>query len=160
MADSKQLKQAKNAYSTLCSMLDNRGWNYDKNENELSISCMVQGKDLPFKILFNIDTDHSLINLFSYLNLKIPTEKLVNTAVAVNIINSVLVDGSFDYDILNGNILFRLTSSYRDSLISEKAFEYILNVSCSTVDLYNDKLDALLKDEYTTEELYSFTRGK
>ena len=160
MADLKTLKQAKQAYNTLCSMLDNRQWKYSKNEEDLSIECRVQGDDIPMNIFFQIDTDHSLINLYSHLDVEVPKEKLVETAVAVNIINSVLVDGSFDYNILKGNILFRLTSSYKSSLISEKAFEYILDVSCSTVDQYNDKLDALIKGEYSLSDLYILTHGE
>lgn len=160
MADLKNLKQAKQAYNTLCSMLDNRQWKYSKNEEDLSIECRVQGDDIPMNIFFQIDTDHSLIILYSHLDVEVPKEKLVETAVAVNIINSVLVDGSFDYNILKGNILFRLTSSYKSSLISEKAFEYILDVSCSTVDQYNDKLDALIKGEYSLSDLYILTHGE
>lgn len=160
MADLKTLKQAQQAYNTLCSMLDNRQWKYSKNEEDLSIECRVQGDDIPMNIFFQIDTDHSLITLYSHLDIEVPKEKLVETAVAVNIINSVLVDGSFDYNILKGNILFRLTSSYKSSLISEKAFEYILDVSCSTVDQYNDKLDALIKGEYSLSDLYILTHGE
>ena len=77
-------------------------------------------------------------------------------ALAVNMINSSIIDGSFDYNILNGNLLFRLTSSFKNSLISENAFEYIIYISCSTVDKYNDKLDSLAKGDYTIEELYKF----
>ena len=159
MADTKELKQAKFAYSTLCSMLDKRGWNYSKNDEKLSIECGVQGQDLPISIYIKIDTEHSLISLLSYLNFEVPKEKLVEAAVAVNIINSVLVDGSFDFNILKGNILFRLTSSYKDSLISEKAFEYILEVSCVTIDQYNDKIKDLLDDKYTLDELYNLTHS-
>ena len=70
MADSKQLKQAKNAYSTLCSMLDNRGWKYEKKEEDLKITCTAKGDDLPIDILIEIDVERSLICFYSYLGVK------------------------------------------------------------------------------------------
>lgn len=160
MSDTREMKQAKFAYNTLCTMLDNRNWNYSKNEENLSIECGVQGDDIPINILFEIDSEHSLISLYSYLDLTVPSERLVDAAAAVNIINSTLIDGSFDFNILKGKILFRLTSSYKSSLISESAFEYILAVSCSTVDQYNDKLDAFMKGEFSLKDLYIMTHGE
>ena len=156
MSDTREMKQANRAYNTLCTMLDNRNWKYEKKEEDLKITCTAKGDDLPIDILIEIDVERSLICFYSYLGVKTSSDKRGKMALAVNMINSSIIDGSFDYNILNGNLLFRLTSSFKNSLISENAFEYIIYISCSTVDQYNDKLDSLAKGDYTIEELYKF----
>jgi hypothetical protein len=62
------------------------------------------------------------------------------------------VDGCFDYDLSDGQILFRLTSSYRDSLLSEALFEYMVMVSASTIDKYNDRFFMLAKGMISLEQ--------
>ena len=42
-------------------------------------------------------------------------------------------------------ILFRLTSSYRESILSEDLFEYMIMIAASTVDVYNDKFFMISK---------------
>jgi hypothetical protein len=46
---------------------------------------------------------------------------------------------------MDGSIVFRLTSSYLNSEISEDLLEYVLMVSAATVDEYNDKFLMLAK---------------
>jgi hypothetical protein len=74
-------------------------------------------------------------------------------SLAISAVNYTMVDGSFDYNFLNGNTLFRLTSSYRNSMISTTALEYMLMVSCNTVDEYNDKLFMLCKGMMSLEDI-------
>ena len=79
-------------------------------------------------------------------------------AIAISAANYAMVDGSFDYNIANGNILFRLTSSIRESLVSKDMFEYMLFVSCSTVDNYNDKFLMLFKHVMSLEDFIKFCK--
>ena len=59
--------------------------------------------------------------------------------MAVCVANYGLINGSFDYDLSDGEIRFRLVSSYRESILSEALFNYMIVVSAGTVDDYNDK---------------------
>ena len=140
MADNKQLIYAKEAYNGLCRSLDNIGWKYQRMDDEMKIMFGVNGDDLPMTFLAIIDADRQLIRLISLLPFKMNRDKIVEGAVAVCAINYLLADGSFDFDIEEGNILFRLTSSFRNSLLGEDAFKYIVGVACHTIDIYNDKL--------------------
>ena len=49
-------------------------------------------------------------------------------------------DGSFDLDIRDGELSFKLTSSYMDSLLSKDALNYMFAMACMIVDRYNDRL--------------------
>ncbi len=156
MEDEKNTKQAQAAFRTLCEMLDERGWHYEKNPEELFISCSAQGDDLPMEIRICVDAERQLILLLSHMPFNIPEDKRTALAIAVSAANNGMIDGSFDYDYQDGNIFFRMTSSFRDSLVGKEAFEYMLYCSCYTIDRYNDKFLMVAKSNMSNEEILNF----
>lgn len=153
MAEQNQIKQAKAVFKTLCDMLDDKKWHYDKDENNLRIECGVQGDDLPMNIRMEVDAERMLVVLYSQMPFKVAEDRRSALAVAVSVANYGMVDGSFDYNYLNGNIVFRLTSSYRDSLIGKEMLAYMLACSCHTVDEYNDKFLMVAKSNMSYDEI-------
>ena len=49
-------------------------------------------------------------------------------------------------------MMFRMTSSYRESTLCEELFKYMIMVASSTVDGYNDKLFMLAKGMITIQQ--------
>ena len=156
MSDDKKLKQAQVAFKTLCEMLDSNGWRYNKDEKNLVINCSARGEDLPMELKIEIDVDRMLIVLLSPMPFLVSEERRIALAVATSVANYRLADGSFDYDMRSGRILFRMTSSFRDSLIGKDLFEYMLFVSCKTIDDFNDKFLTISKNNASTEEIIKF----
>ena len=156
MAEEKALRQAKAAYDTLCETLKERKWHYEGDDENLEITCGARGDDLPMEIRIRVDPERLIVTLLSELPFSIPEDKRVETALAVSVINYALADGSFDYNFLDGSLVFRMTSSYRESLVSKDMFEYMLYVSCKTIDDYNDKLFMIVKNNMTIEDLIRF----
>ena len=146
------MKKAVEVYDTLCSMLDNIGWKYDKVEEKLMIKSGVKGEDLPIDFLVIVKPRNQVVQFISSMPFNMPEDKRVEGALAVCTANYGLVDGSFDYDLSDGQIVFRLTSSYRDSLLSEALFEYMIMVSASTIDNYNDRFFMLAKGMISLEQ--------
>jgi len=72
-------------------------------------------------------------------------EKRVDGAIAVCAANYGLADGFFKYDITDGKIMFKLTSSFCDSDIAEDLLEYVIHYSISVIDEYNDQFLAINK---------------
>ncbi len=66
-------------------------------------------------------------------------------------------DGCFDYDVHDGSILFRMTTSWRGGAISDDVFEYLMMVACRTIDEYNDKLLMISKGVMSVDDLYKLT---
>lgn len=156
MADETQLKQAKIAFDTLCEMLDEIKWKYEKDEERLVVTCSAQGDDLPIDVRMEVSAERQGVSFMSELPFTVPEDKRVEVALAIHVINYALADGSFDYNLGNGRVLFRMTSTFKGSLLGKEAFEYILDVTCGTVDDYNDKLLMIMKDRMTIEELVKF----
>ena len=146
------MKKAVEVYGTLCSMLDNINWKYDKIEEKLMIKSGVKGEDLPIDFIVVVKPRNQVVQFISSMPFNMPEDKRVEGALAVCTANYGLVDGSFDYDLSDGQIIFRLTSSYRDSLLSEALFEYMVMVSASTIDKYNDLFFMLAKGMITLEQ--------
>ena len=158
MADEKVLKAAKEAFATLCAMLDEKDWHYDRDDEKLLVECGANGDDLPIDIRIKVDADKQIVSLYSSLPFRVPEKERVLAAIALSAVNYNMVDGNFDYNIGNGAILFRLTSSFRESLVSKEMFEYMLLVSCLTVDRYNDKLLMLIKNVMSLEDFINFCK--
>ena len=115
------------------------------------------GDDIPMEFVVFIDTDRQLVRMLSRLPFKFPEDNRVNGAVATSYINYKLADGSFDYDYSTGEVTFRLTATFIDSLISEDLLLYMVACACYTVDEYNDKLLMVAKgmlpiDQFISED--------
>lgn len=145
MADEKMI-QAQAVFKTVCAALDQNEWKYDKNEDELTIRCGVNGDDLPMNITVNVDAKRSLLLVFSTLPFTVSEDKRLDLAIAVSVVNNNLVDGSFDYDLSDGSLFFRLTNSFIESSIGKELVRYMIACTCSTVDDYNEKFLMLGKN--------------
>ena len=145
MSQEYNMKQALEVYGVLCSMLDHIGWKYEKVEDKLMIRSGVRGDDLPIEFIVMVKPRNEVVQLLSAMPFNMPEDKRVEGALAICAANYGLIDGSFDYDLSDGQIVFRLTSSYRDSLLSEELFKYMVMVSAGTVDKYNDRFFMLAK---------------
>lgn len=154
MADEKRAR-AQRVFRGLCDNLDARKWNYRKDEDRLRIECSAHGDDLPIDLSVRVDADRQLLMLLSTLPFNVPEDKRLDLAIAISHVNDRLVDGSFDYNISDGHILFRMTSSFIDSEIGSDLFTYLVGCSCQTIDAFNDKLMKLSLDLMSVEEFVS-----
>lgn len=152
MAEIKNLELAKATFETLCKSLDAQDWHYKKDEEKLIIECGARGEDLPMDFNVHVDADRMIVSLLSFLPFKIQEDKRLEAAVAVCAINNVSIDGCFDYDVATGNLFFRMTNSFLESVLDEEVFKYMLILSCQFVDKYNDKFLMLSKGMITLEQ--------
>ena len=146
------MQKAKEVFDVLVRMLDTRDWKYEKHEEKLLIKSGIKGDDLPVEFIVVVKPRNEVVQFISMLPFNMPEDKRVDGAIAVCAANYGLVDGSFDYDLRDGEIIFRMTSSYRDSKLSEDLFEYMIMVAASTVDQYNDKFFMLAKGMMSVQQ--------
>ena len=147
---------AKEVYDTLCGLLDHLEYKYERDDERLQIKCMCIGDDYPIDIRIRINQSLQIISLLSTIPIEVEEVKRPEMSCAVSAANYRMVDGSFDFDYLTGNMVFRMTSSYRDSMISEELLAYMFFVSCHTVDEYNDKFVMLNQGELDLESFIKY----
>ena len=145
MADELKRKYAEQAFSTLCAALNARNWNYEVEEDKLLVHFGVSGDDIPMKFIIFVDVDRQMVRLLSPLSFKMSEEKRVEGAIATCAASYGMADGSFDYDISDGSISFRMTESFRNCSLGEGVIQYLISCACAMVDQYNDKFLALSK---------------
>ncbi len=152
MADEKKIELAKQVYKTLCDAIDSREWTYDKDEDDLIVRFGVSGDDIPMRFIIVVDADRQLIRVLSFMPFNMCEEKRIEGALATCEATFRLTDGSFDYNIFDGSIAFRMTASFRESIIGEELFQYMISCSCVTVDRYNDQFLAIDKGILSVED--------
>lgn len=152
MAEQIKTEQAKNVFATLCRSLEKNNWSFSKDEDNMTVECGAQGDDLPMEISIQVDAERQVAVLLSHMPFLIKENKRFDVAVAVSAINNALVDGSFDYNVTDGRMYFRMTNSFIESDIGEEVFAYMLACSCRTIDEYNDKFLMLSKGMVSLEQ--------
>ena len=135
MADAK----AKRVYATIIASMDAQNLKYTRDDENLRVNLTFSTDDLDVSLRFFVDENRQLVRLLSFLPGSFPEDKRVEGAVATCIANHGMVDGSFDYDFSDGEIVFKLVNSYRDSDISTEVVAYMLRVALGMVDQYNDR---------------------
>ncbi len=152
MEDVRKEKLAKNVYLNICSMFENMNFNHERDDEELVIRSTVHGDDIPMDIIIIVHPDSETVSFFSPMPFKVPEDKISEMALAVAVANNGLRNGSFDLDISDGSIVFRMTASYVDSILGEELFRMMLIVSSDTIDRYNDKFLMLSKGIISLEK--------
>jgi len=145
MSDEIKKNHAIKVYETLCEALEKREWKYDKKEDKMVVYFGVSGDDLPMDFIITVDEDRQLIRLISPMSFKMSEEKRIDGAIATCVASYGMADGSFDYDLSDGRIVFRMTASFIDSEIGEDLFQYMISCACAMVDMYNDQFLAIDK---------------
>ena len=139
MATNNNAKHGASVFRTVCQALDDRKWVYQKDEANLHVRVTVTGEDLPMTLNIRVDDENDLVKIHSTL-FKISEEKRVEGALVISAINYRLIDGCFDYDLRDGEVLFRQVSCYRGGIVGKGMIDYMIRCSLSTIDEYNDDL--------------------
>lgn len=152
MEEDKKIKQAQQTFVTLCEALDHRSIRYHKEEEKMWVRFGVRSDGLPVDILLRIDRQRQLVVLLSQLPFRMNRDHLTDGALAVASVNFLLADGSFDYSLKDGGIMFRLTESFQDSMLGEALFEYMIVTAVRTVNQFSDRFLMLSKGRMTLQE--------
>lgn len=150
---------ARQLYENFCKHMDSHRWVYEKDDANLSINCQVTGEDLPFMFHVRIDERLKILCVYTTLLPDIPEDKRLEVAVAVNAINNRTLDGSFDFGFNNGMLVYRITTSYRDIVITPFIMEHMIGISGHYVDRYNDKFANLVTGKMTIDEFIAFVNN-
>ncbi|MBQ9930359.1 MAG: hypothetical protein IJO72_06240 [Oscillospiraceae bacterium] len=147
MIDETKMAQAKKVYQTLCEAIERRNWKFGKDEEKLLVHFGVRGEDLLMQFILIVDAERQLIRLLSPMPNKMSEGKRMEGAIATCAASYGLVDGSFDYNLPTGEIIFRMTASFRSSEIGEGMLQYMISCACAVVDKYNDQFLGIDKGE-------------
>ena len=147
-------KKAEDVFQILCSAFDKQGIIYEKDEESLSVSVVSGGEDLPMGFRIEIVERIQTILLRSPIPIDVKPSKRLDMAVAVTRANHIILDGCFDYNLKEGIVSFRMTSSFLDIEVSEEEFLYMIRIAYSVVEDFNDRFDAVNNGKLEPERIY------
>ena len=156
MAGNKE-KYALDNYKLVCKCLDELEVVYKKDDEKLEASFLFkddEGKNyVPF---FSINPDQQLIVLNVYPDFVISHENILPVAIAISQINYGLFDGSFDLNVASGDIAFKLTTNFWDSLLSTEVVKQMLMVGLDGAREFFPTIKKISDNELDVDEfLYS-----
>ena len=139
-------------YQMIKDHLNGRKFHFEAHDDDLVITLTVHGEDLPQLTIIRVMDDRDVIQVLSPIPGNIPEEKRAEAAVAVAAANMGMINGSFDFDLKDGEIRFRVAQSYAGIEPSEELIEYILGIAFFTTDKFNDKFFMYQKGMLSLEE--------
>lgn len=143
MTDEMKKYKAQQAFDTLCASLDKDNWKYGKKEEEFIVYYNETGDDLTMQCLIMVDAERQVIRFLSTLPVQLSDDKLIEGAVACCIVNSQVAYGSFDLAIPDGRLTYRMTYSFKDSIMGKDFYREMRCFATTVLDKYNDKFVAL-----------------
>jgi hypothetical protein len=141
MATEKQKKAAAQVFDTVIRHLDGNGLKYEVREaqgDDLMIHLTMRGDDLPISLYIIVDADRELLMIKSPEFSNFGEEQISDAAKAVCAINYAIADGSYALDVEDGSIMWTITATFRGSLLGDEAIHYLIGVSVTTLDRFND----------------------
>ncbi len=152
--EQKRMKNAAQNAEVLLAMLDHQKLKYtieERTEVRTHIRIHFTGEDIPMTLHIILRTDRQIVSVLSVLPFKIGEARRQDAAIAVAAANHGLIDGSFDLNMQTGEIRFRLTSCFIETVLSEALYSYLMYVSAETIDRYNDRFRDLNEGKLNLE---------
>ena len=132
-------------YNTLCAAIEKRNWRYDRDDEKLTVYFGVNGDDIPMRLIMRIDEERQVLQTLSPLPFEMSESKRIEGAIAACAASYGLADGYFEYDLSDGMIVYKLSTSFRESILGEGVMAYMMDCTLAIVDQYNDMFLALEK---------------
>ena len=144
--------EAERVYNKFKAYLGKREMKFETFDNDLVIKITVRGQDLPQPTIIRVLADRDIVQIVSPTPYNTPEDKRQDAAVAAAVANYGLTNGSFDFDIRDGEVRYRITHYYGDTEMTENQVEYLLNCIWFTTDRYNEKFFMLGMGRMTVQE--------
>ena len=133
-------KEAKNAYKLFQKVCDKYNFKYDANDEKYRVELGINGDNMNVKIVFMANANIDVAYVLSTLPFTVNAAYINDVAQAVNLINSRLSLGSFDFSERKNEIVFRMATNYTGMEATKEAIEPLLLFTYSCVNKYNKHL--------------------
>ena len=143
----------KNICDLVCSAIAKSGAKYD-----------VMSYDDSYDIFFNDYVGEDFINLhfeivgnpkIVVLTSKLPLGcKKIDMSMATSVINDYLINGSFDFDIKEGSITYRIVTCWVEEMKERTPFEYLISKAKEDIKVYGGYLKDIQEDKIDFNTLH------
>lgn len=145
------MQTTKEIFDIISTALEEKNMLCDKHEDMLIIRSWSLSK-APIEFCMLIDATRKSVTFFSIYDFKIPEEKRIDGAAAVCKV-CFRVNGTFDYDLNDGSIQYRLSTWYKYAPLTVEHVKYMIDIGLASVILQEDKLHSFAIGQMTLKEL-------
>ncbi len=145
-------ERAQLVYNTLKESLDESGWSYTPNDENLFVETGAKGDYMSIPLYVIVKKNEQLVEVLSQLPYVFSSDRLVEGALAICETNEHLNYGCFEYSIFTGEIAYRVASSFFEGIITRDVIRHMIQIACYTVDEINAKLHPLATGKITLKE--------
>lgn len=145
------MQTGKEVINIIADALEEKNMPCEKHEDMLIIRSWSLSKD-PIVFCMVIDEKRGNVTFFSKYKFNVPEEKRIEGAAAVCKI-CFRVNGTFDYDLTDGSIQYRLTTWYKYAPLTVGHIKCTIDIGLATVILHEDKLYSFAKGQTLLKEL-------
>lgn len=155
MTDEMKQEHARKVYQTIIEVLDERKWQYQRQDDKFRVSFAIRSEDMPIYCIMSIDVRRQILTMGSPMTFQMSAANRVDGAIITTVATRCLLDGNFDYDIESGRISFRLSASIAGTEVGKKMIAYFIDWTNMAVDRYNDRFEAVNSGRMTAQEFMS-----
>lgn len=121
---------------SLLSGVEALGWEYRLNLDHYILAMSWTGPRTEYRILLLADEDAGVIGARTSAAFRVPPEKRVAMCEAINRANWGLRVGSFEMDMDDGEVVFRVGLDHQDSAVSARLVARVVQASLGTFERY------------------------
>jgi hypothetical protein len=99
-----------------------------------------------------VDSSREIIYVYVNQDLVVPESKRIVVALGCCARNDCMIDGSFDFNLADGSLIFRVISSYHDMTIGEWTVEYLIQLSNAMFEKVNGVIIDYIEDKINQTE--------
>lgn len=136
---------AEKIFNTICETFDTRQWKYSTNAEDWYVHISLQGDGIPYEFVLFADAPREVIRLLCFFPDKFDVDRRVDGAMACCAATYAIDDGSFDFNLKAGSVLFRMAYSYKSSVLGKEVIEHMADYGIATVDKVFTELSSLCK---------------
>ncbi len=145
--DDIKLKIATNVYNSIVEKLQGRGYELEREDDSLTAYFQAETSVLPITFAVTVNADKQSLMLIATSDITFPKDRLSDGAIATCVTNCMLVDGGFEFEYATGKLVFRVSSSFKGSVISTDVFDYLFRRAYNASLTYCTELSKLAKGE-------------
>ena len=147
-----KLQKSKEIFDGFCEYLKSNDCRFNKDDENLVAFFIIKSDNIEIKFIVKAEVNRETLRIMAMLPVNFGSGKRIDGAMVTTIATSGMANGSFDYDISSGNVMFKIAESYMGSKISPAVYDYMVDCAMMTIAEYYGKFLAVSEGKMTVPE--------
>ena len=147
-----KLQKSKEIFDGFCEYLKSNDCRFNKDDENLVVFFIIKSDNIEIKFIAKAEVNRETLRIMAMLPVNFGSGKRIDGAMVTTIATSGMANGSFDYDISSGNVMFKISQSFVGSKISPAVYDYMVDCAMMTIAEYFGKFLAVSEGKMTVPQ--------